>query len=388
MKEIKKICIIADAYPTDTYPANVFIENFVCAVADKGIECVVVAPISITRCLKNKLEIPKREYKKTTENGNIIRVYRPRMISFSDKGLLKSIKISIIEKLFFISVNRIIKKINFIPDLFYGHFLHPAGITSAKLGKYYGVPSFAACGENNLAYLDNIGLQKIKKLLLNINGIIAVSTSNKLELIKKDIVDEKKIEVFNNAINNKKFRCLDKVKARNELGYSQDDFIVCFVGRFLEVKGPLRLAAALRKLPGVKSIFIGKGDQKPECEGLLFCGGLSNEEVSKYLNASDVFVLPTMAEGCCNAIVEAMACGLPIISSNLPFNDDILHDDNSIRINPNDIEEIKEAILLIKDNKELRIKMSNASFRYSAEMTLEKRAENVLSFMTSRIKAG
>ena len=94
----------------------------------------------------------------------------------------------------------------------------------------------------------------------------------------------------------------------------------------------------------MKSIFIGSGEQTPEIDGILFCGKLPHDQIVHYLNAADVFVLPTLAEGCSNAIIEAMACGLPIISSDLPFNDDILDAENSIRVNSLDVESIAEAI--------------------------------------------
>ena len=81
------------------------------------------------------------------------------------------------------------------------------------------------------------------------------------------------------------------------------------------------------------------------------------------MNAADVFVLPTLAEGCCNAILEAMACGLPIISSNLPFNWDILNDKNSILIDPNNINQIADAIQRLRDSPKLRSEMSEEALK-------------------------
>jgi glycosyltransferase involved in cell wall biosynthesis len=96
-------------------------------------------------------------------------------------------------------------------------------------------------------------------------------------------------------------------------------------------------------------------------------------------------VLPTLAEGCCNSIVEAMACGLPIISSDLPFNDDILDDNNSIRIDPNSIREIRDAIKQLIDNPELMKNMSIASTRSAKDLTIEKRVKNIIEFIDHKI---
>src|SRR5699024_5669445 len=99
----------------------------------------------------------------------------------------------------------------------------------------------------------------------------------------------------------------------------------------------------------------------------------------------DVFLLPTLAEGCSNAIVEAIACGLPIISSDLPFNDDILDKNNSIRINPLDISEIKSAIIELCNDSEKRESMSESSVKKSKDLTLNKRTKDIIKFMNTQI---
>ena len=174
---------------------------------------------------------------------------------------------------------------------------------------------------------------------------------------------------------------MDKEKARESLTLPKEDFIVAFVGHFIERKGSKRVAKAINNLENVKSLFIGRGPEEPECEGILYKGIVPHEELYKYLNSADVFVLPTLAEGCCNAIIEAMACGLPIISSDLSFNDDILDEGCSIRINPKSIAEITNAVSILKNNTEQREKMSVQARKKAAEFTIEKRAENIVKFM-------
>ena len=114
---------------------------------------------------------------------------------------------------------------------------------------------------------------------------------------------------------------------------------------------------------------------------MLFKGKLKHDEVPLYLNAADVFVLPTLLEGCCNAIVEAMACGLPIISSNLPFNWDVLNESNSIMVDPMSVAEIRNAIIKLRDDKTLRDNMSIASLEAARDLTIEHRAEKIINFI-------
>jgi glycosyltransferase involved in cell wall biosynthesis len=190
--------------------------------------------------------------------------------------------------------------------------------------------------------------------------------------------------VFLNAVNPAIFYKKDRQAVRQQLRIDQNAFIVCFVGRRVPVKGALRVAAALKMTKNINAIFIGRGAEIPDCDGVLFCGELPHAKIADYLSASDVFVLPTLAEGCCNAIIEALACGLPVISSDLPFNHDVLDAENAILIDPNNIDKIKNAIVKLKNSPELREKMSRAALETAAKLNIKTRSANILRFMNER----
>lgn len=223
-----------------------------------------------------------------------------------------------------------------------------------------------------------------EKAISYLSGIISVSSENKRELVQSGYVKkefEDKIKVVVNAINPDKFFQINKLDARKTLGLPEDAFIVAFTGHFIERKGIGVLSDALKDLNDVYSIFIGKGPIQPACNNILHKGAVPHDKVHMYLNAADVFVLPTIAEGCCNAIIEALACGLPVISSNLPFNDDLLDETCSIRVNPKDADEIRNSIITIKENSELSKRLSLGALKKAALFSLSNRASTIISFI-------
>ena len=184
-----------------------------------------------------------------------------------------------------------------------------------------------------------------------------------------------------NSVDMSLFYKRDKEKCRKELGLPSDKFIVGFVGGFIERKGDKRLLEAVNGIDGVYVAFAGRGDNPPSGEKVLFCQALEHEQVPVFLNAIDVFCLPTQNEGSCNAIVEAASCGLPIISSDLPFNDDLLTGENSMRINPNSVDEIRGAIKRVYMDQDYRETIGRLVYRDSRVFSIENRCRRILEFI-------
>lgn len=387
-KIIKKLCIFTEGYPTDTDPKCPFVDQLVCQFADMGIHCTVIDPLSITKNLVHRYETRPRHRIRITEKGNKIDVYSPPCISVSTRrlGLINTSVVTLRE--FTRAANSIVKAKKADFDVFYGHFIFPSGIIAATLGQKYDIPAFFAYGENTNYTIDYLGINKTRELLRGIKGVISVSTANKENLIRKNIVPDDIIGIFPNSINSKLFYRRDKLAMRKKYNLPEDAFIVAFVGRFVEIKGANRLSQALEIVgtDKVKSLFIGTGDVKPNCSGILLQGLQPHNNVPELLSASDVFVLPTLAEGCCNAIIEAMACGLPIISSKHSFNDDILDETCSIRIDPNNAADIANAINLIINNENLRSTLANGAVKKAQMLNIETRAKKIVAFMESIIK--
>ena len=279
------------------------------------------------------------------------------------------------------AIIKCIEKEKIQTDILYAHFWD-CGIVAGKIAEKKKIPVYVATGESKIRVFDYYPKDIIDKYKKFINGVICVSTKNlnesqNLKLIEKD----KKVIILPNAFNPNEFYPLSKNKVREKLGFSKDSKIAIFVGAFSERKGVLRVVEAAKEIKGLKLVLIGEGKLKPESNQILFCGKMPHNQIVEYLNSADVFVLPTLAEGCCNAIVEALACGLPVISSDLPFNKDILNCNNSIMINPENINEISEALKKIVSSDILMKSMSEAALLMANSLTIKNRSLKICEFM-------
>ena len=369
-------------YPNVVSPyRNVFFQNLIFAMADMGVDCTVVSPVPLT---KYGLSIKNIDYKTIhrTANGAEVTVYYPWYISASSKqiGSFNTEKLS--EKWFEDSIMKTVRKINKKFDFVYGHFFLYGGLAAIRVGKYLGIPSFIAYGECDFEtqVRQTYGYPQ-EEQLTGLTGIISVSSKNTKELNDLGIVKGVPIITAPNSTDLKLFYKKNKSECRNKLGLPQDKFIVGFVGGFIERKGDKRLLEAINQIDGAFGAFAGRGDNPPTGEKVVFCKALEHEIVSDFLNAIDVFCLPTLSEGSCNAIVEAMACGCPIISSNLPFNDDALDETNSIRVDPSSVGDIKRAIETLKEHPEKREVLSQRSLEKAKEFEIGQRANRILTFI-------
>lgn len=381
----KQILFVLDWYPTPTNNGCVFAKHLIHAIADMGYDCAVIAPRAITGSVFRKSEQIPYSREEFTEKGSRIRIFTPYYLHLTSRKETMGLSMNN----HFHSVMHVIRKEKLQPDLVYGHFIYQCGLTAARVGEKLGIPSYCACGENSLRlqpeskpYATGMAHHNWKQIIKKLSGFVCVSSNNEQLLRQNGFIDgDMPTGVFPNGVDARKFHIMDKAACRKELGFPEDAFIVVYTGAFTSNKGADRLSEALKSCDNVYSVFLGQGALEPDCDRIIFKGRIGNDHVAKYLNAADVFVLPTRGEGCCNAIVEALSCGLPVISSDLPFNDDILNEQNSVRIDVEDVAQIRDSILKLYHDPLLRSQMSKAAEESARELSIEARARRILDFM-------
>lgn len=378
-KDIKHICIIADNYPTDSDPVFSFVAQLAEAVVNYGVDVTVIAPQNFMRyVLGGRRRHPKNRVQHYGDN--VLSILQPCCLSFSNHT----------PRINFASRRRAIEKsfesLKGRPDVCYGHFWH-SGYYIYRKSKKYNIPLFVATGESEIHF--RADTESKREFCDYVKGVICVSTKNKEESLEKNLTFEEKCIVIPNAIDNQIFRPLDKRECRAALDIKNDDFVVAFVGWFNERKGSLRVSHAIDKLNNdkIKSIFIGSGtvDFEPRCNNIVFKGRVPHSDIPRYLNAADVFVLPTLKEGCCNALIEAMACGLPIVSSDRSFNYDVLNDSNAILVDPENELAIAQAIEQLIEDKALLDTLAMGAVRKAQSLTIGNRAQKLLAFIQSKV---
>ena len=381
-----EFCIIASNYPTPNRQVHVFLDNVVVKLVDRGIKCNVIAPQSSFTYFTKKNIRRELVSERTTPGGNKYMVYSPLYTVYPAKKI-GSVYLSDQSKMsYYQAIKRIYKKYNMQADVIYSHFIQ-AGIPAVMLAKELGIPSFIANGEaETIRETSNISPKMVRKTLEDVSGIISVSTKNKDEIFelsggKPEIME--KVRIIPNATESTRFFPKNRQECREKLGLPQDAFIVAFTGSFIERKGIMKLSAALDRFSDVYSMFIGAGDLKPTCKNVLHTGRVLNSEMCDYLNAADIFVLPTLAEGCCNAIVEAVTCGIPVVSSDRPFNYDVLDTSNAILIDPLSEEEIYQAIKLLKEDPAKRAELAAGCLERAQDLSLDSRVDKILEFIAT-----
>ena len=375
------ILIISDGYPSPGLPYSAFIANIAEGMTQQGMNVSVIAPQSLTKhWLRHVLLAPR--YFTQQVDGKTIHIYRPYTITAGDGRFGWLTRWS----------NRLVttwtaKRLK-TPDVVYAHFWLDAAMAIPYVQKKQ-LPFIVATGEDVIP-IEQISYTERAWLKQYVKAVICVSTKNKQESIQLGLAEESRCHVLPNGYNQKDFYPEDGSAIRKQLGIHKGDFVVAFCGRFNERKGVFRVDAALKQLndPHIKAIYIGSPmdncKDEPDYGHMAFKGQLPHSEIVHYLNAADVFALPSLAEGCPNSVIEAMACGLPIISSDLSFNHDILDQSNSILVDPTHVEAIRQAILVVKEDKVLHTTLAQGALQKAKTLRIEERTKRILEIIEDK----
>lgn len=227
-------------------------------------------------------------------------------------------------------------------DIIDAHFAYPDGYAATLLGRWLKVPVAITLRGTEARHARTPALVgPLKKALQGATRLIAVSS----ELLRVAVqlgADPARALVVGNGVDISKFQPHSKDQARAKLGIAPKARVLISVGGLVERKGFHRVIPLLPELlktyPDLVYLIVGgasaEGDNRAELEKMVadlglgahvrFLGPKPHEELAAVLSAADVFVLATRAEGWANVFLEAMACSLPVVTTDVGGNREVV----------------------------------------------------------------
>ena len=270
--------------------------------------------------------------------------------------------------IFWIKCFFLIKKIN--PEIVHSQSIQ-MGLSALLARKFLGIPYVVYCHGSDV-YLPWKFKKIISAMIFNEAGAVIALTDDMKNELKKNC--KKDIIVIPNGIDPEKFEGFPKQIIRDKFKIQFKEKIIVFVGGLRPVKGVKYLIEAFsiinQKNSDVKLFLVGDGLERRKLEDAVkkadlekkvnFIGQVENNEIPKYMSISDIFVLPSLSEGLPVVILEAMACGLPIVATKAGGMPEVVKDgENGFLVEPKKPEQIAEKVLLLLRDDELREKISN-----------------------------
>lgn len=258
-------------------------------------------------------------------------------------------------------------------DVIHAHGLNAAFIALVlkKLFKKRVVMSTMAlyCFDKNSVFA------KVTRITLSsLDKVFAETQESKDELIGIGVPKDK-IVVFSHWVNLNRFRPGKKEEEKKKFGW-ENKFIALFIGRAIPLKGGDTLTKVVAKIdPKINIVVIS--DAGPLLDlfrktakkypNFIFLGGIPYRELHRYYRAADVFIIPSRyEEGAARVMMEATACGLPVIASNMGAIPSVLSDKVAIFVKPNEIE-IKKALEDLFNNRAKLKRLSKNSYPFAKQ---------------------
>lgn len=208
-------------------------------------------------------------------------------------------------------------------DVINAEFFWPDGPAAAILSARLGIPfSVKARGSDIHHWARRPGIrERIAEAGRAADGLLAVSGAMKADMAALGMPAER-IRVHHTGVDLDLFRPVDRDEAKRALGIEGP--LIVTVGTLVRRKGQWLAIEALRDLPGANLVLIGQGPDRAALERqaagmatVRFTGSIPQAEIALWLAAADVMLLPTAREGLANVWLEALACGTPVVTSDV-----------------------------------------------------------------------
>lgn len=329
-----KILVLTTLFPNETNPyLGVFVRERINGLS-KYCTLKIIAPIAYFPLFRKRVSKSNSTNCEKSDVYDFI-VHHPKF--FAIPKLLKLLDVISLSISVSLLIKRVLKNYNF--NIIDAHYAYPDGVAAALISSLFKVPFTITIRGSDINVIAKNYFFRCKAIVWALNKcdkVISVADSLKLQAIKLGIPPEK-IVTISNGVDCNKFYSIDKIDARIKLELPIDRNIILSVGNITRNKGFNLVLEAVNKIkiryPKILYIIIGGGiDEKYNSyfrhlvnkiksykmeENVMLVGTKSNSELYLWYNSADLFCLASESEGYPNSVLEALSCGIPVVSTNV-----------------------------------------------------------------------
>lgn len=286
-------------------------------------------------------------------------------------------------------------------NLIDAHFAYPDGYAATWLGRWFKTPVTITLRGTEVSLSRFASRKKrIAIALKRATKIFSVADSLKRHAVSLG-TNAEKIRVVGNGVDADKFYPVDSIEARQLLNLPDSAKILISVGGLVDRKGYHRVIELLPKLllefPDLIYLIVGggcaEGNNQKQLEQMVkdlnlqdhvrLLGAMPSEQLKVPLSASDVFVLATANEGWANVFLEAMACGLPVVTTDVGGNREVVSDSMLGTIVPfGDADQLQQAL-----SEALKTDWDKSAIRqYAEDNNWQNRVDTLVAEFTKIIE--
>lgn len=388
-----KILIITHTFPTKYNPvAAIFLLNQLVELK-KYFSIRVIFPYPYIP--KFGVFAPYHKFSDMPKLENIkgIEIYHPKYFMFPRIFGSMFLNFFLFTESFFSYLNsrKLADKImkNWNPDIIHMHGAVTEGLIGAYLKKKYKKPLLVTVyGEDVTKFAKQVPTNYLAKLTLNNSDLIICQSNFLNEEIKGMGILNKRFFRIPMGANTGRFKPRDKYKSRKKLNLPKDKKIILFVGHLVTRKGVEYLIKAIeiivKKDSGVVFCIIGKGQLEKKLKALThelgltnyikFLGQKNHEDIVPYINACDLFVLPSLNEGLPVVLCEALSCGKPVVATSVAGTPELINKNVGYLVEPKNVEDLAKKILLALNKKWDKEKILQRAKNFSVKASARKLA--------------
>jgi len=247
---------------------------------------------------------------------------------------------------------------DFKPDVVLAYWVYPDGFAALRAARKLGVPCVVGALGSDIHVRSGVNDRMTRQTIAEVDGLLTVSEAMRRTAISEFGARPDRVHTIVNGFNTGVFFPRDQVSIRTKLGISLDEKMIIYVGRFVEAKGLRELIQAFQQLAQkddkLSLALIGDGVMKSKLHDLIDAAGLrgrvripggqSPDQVAEWICASNVLTLPSWSEGYPNVVVEGLACGRPVVATDVGGTREILNERNGILIEPRKSDVLQRAL--------------------------------------------